>query len=557
MSGAGRQTTRRSSSRVHRDTSAGDSRPALLDAGCEIRCLVRTPAKLDDVTWRERVECVAGSVGGDLTEAVLWYRHRRVPRAFHRSGVALGTHGGARRPQLCPPRCSCWAAPNRLLRWPGKRQRHPERPPAQPSRVGHALASTGVDVVELRGGVVIGAGSASFEMLRYLVDVLPIMVTPRWITTRCQPIAISDVLELLVQAITDSRVPAGVYEVGGPDVVTYAEMMALYAQVAGLPRRRLIKVPVLTPRLSSHWVGLVTPVPVRLARELVESLVNEVVVTDRRSADIFSNKPLALADAIGRSLATTRSGEVPTSFVDADLLPFAPATTDPTWSGGTVLTDIRAARCSAEPARAFSVVVSVGGDKGWYSGRRLWQIRGLIDQLVGGPGLRRGRRDPVNLGIGDPVDFWRVEALIPERMLRLRAEMRLPGTAWLTWELSSSAGAGTCITQTAEFRPRGLLGRFYWLAVAPFHRFVFQGLLAGILAEAESVGREIHPCCSPPKFSTHSCLLDGGTAEGAGQRGAKHARGTRQRWSLIGDASRHLVPARSATGRSARARVRR
>ena len=304
--------------------------------------------------------------------------------------------------------------------------------------VGQALASTGVDVVELRAGVVIGAGSASFEMLRYLVDVLPIMVTPRWVTTRCQPIAISDILELLVQAITDDGIPAGVYEVGGPDVVTYAEMMALYAQVAGLPRRRLIKVPVLTPGLSSHWVGLVTPVPVRLARELVESLVNEVVVTDGRAAETFSNKPLGLAEAIGRSLAATRSGEVPTSFVDADLVSFAPA--PPTRPG-------QVARCSPTsaprpvppiPPRCSRRVLSVGGDKGWYTSQRLWQIRGVLDQLVGGPGLRRGRRDPASLGVGDPVDFWRVEAVIPERELRLHAEMRLPGEAWLTWELSPS-----------------------------------------------------------------------------------------------------------------------
>jgi hypothetical protein len=314
-------------------------------------------------------------------------------------------------------------------------------------------------------------------------------VTPRWVTTRCQPIAISDILELLVQAITDSAIPIGVYEVGGPDVVTYAEMMALYAQVAGLRRRRLIKVPVLTPGLSSHWVGLVTPVPVRLARELVESLVNEVVVSDRRAADTFSNNPLGLAEAIGRSLAATRSGEVPTSFVDADLVSFAPAPTDPAWSGGTVLTDIRAATSSAEPAQMFSTVLAVGGDKGWYTSQRLWQIRGALDQLVGGPGLRRGRRDRTSLGVGDPVDFWRVEAVIPERQLRLHAEMRLPGEAWLTWELSSSEGAGTRITQTAEFRPRGLLGRIYWLAVAPFHRFVFPGLLAGMIADAESAGR--------------------------------------------------------------------
>jgi uncharacterized protein YbjT (DUF2867 family) len=463
--------------------------PALLAAGCEVRCLARTPAKLDDTPWRDRVEVMAGSVGDDLTEVL-----RGVDVAVylvHSIGQGSDWALTEERDAVNFARCAARVGLRRIVFLGGLGRDDDSLSVHLRSRhnVGQALASTGVDVVELRAGVVIGAGSASFEMLRYLVDVLPIMVTPRWVTTRCQPIAISDILELLVQAITDSAIPVGVYEVGGPDVVTYAEMMALYAQVAGLRRRRLIKVPVLTPGLSSHWVGLVTPVPVRLARELVESLVNEVVVTDRRAAGTFSNRPLELAEAIGRSLAATRSGEVPTSFVDADLVSFAPVPTDPAWSGGTVLTDIRAATSSAEPAQMFSTVLSVGGDKGWYTSQRLWQIRGVLDQLVGGPGLRRGRRDPDSLGVGDPVDFWRVEAVIPERQLRLHAEMRLPGEAWLTWELSSSEDDGTRITQTAEFRPRGLLGRIYWLAVAPFHRFVFPGLLAGIIADAESLGR--------------------------------------------------------------------
>ncbi len=458
--------------------------PALLAAGCEVRCLARTPEKLDDAPWRDRVEVVAGSVGDDLTEAL--------------SGVDVAAylvHSIGERPDwaVTEERDGCnfarYAARvglRRIVYLGGLGRDDASLSVHLRSRhaVGAALASTGTDVVELRAGVVIGAGSASFEMLRYLVDVLPIMVTPRWVTTRCQPIAIADVLELLVQAITDREVPPGLYEVGGPDVVTYAEMMALYAKVAGLPRRRLIKVPFLTPGLSSHWVGLVTPVPVRLARELVESLVNEVVVTGREAADTFSNQPLGLAEAIDRSLAATRSGEVPTSFVDADLVSFAPAATDPAWSGGTVLTDVRTATTSTDAGSVFSTLLAIGGDRGWYGSQRLWQIRGVLDQLAGGPGLRRGRRDPTSLGVGDPVDFWRVEAISAGRRLRLHAEMRLPGDAWLTWELSSLDRGGTCITQTAEFRPRGLLGRVYWLGVAPFHRFVFPGLLAGIVADA-------------------------------------------------------------------------
>jgi uncharacterized protein YbjT (DUF2867 family) len=463
--------------------------PALLAAGCEVRCLARKPARLDDSPWRDRVEVVAGSVGDDLTEAL-----RGVEIAIylvHSIGQGPDWAIAEERDALNFARRAADAGLRRIVYLGGLGRDDDALSVHLHSRhaVGQALASTAVDVVELRAGVVIGAGSASFEMLRYLVDVLPIMVTPRWVTTRCQPIAISDILELLVEAITNDVVPAGIYEVGGPDVVSYAEMMALYAQVAGLPRRRLIPVPILSPGLSSHWVGLVTPVPISLARELVESLVNEVVVTDSNAAETFSSKRVRLHDAIDRSLAATRNGEVPASFVDADLVYFAPVVTDPTWSGGTVLTDVRSATSSSDPAQLFATVLAIGGKKGWYASQPLWEIRGVLDQLVGGPGLRRGRRDPVNLGVGDPVDFWRVETVVPEQLLRLHAEMRLPGDAWLTWELSRVDSATTRITQKAEFRPRGLFGRVYWLGVAPFHRLVFTGLLNGIVADAESAAK--------------------------------------------------------------------
>jgi len=462
--------------------------PALLAASCDVRCLARTPAKLDDAPWRDQVDVVAGSVGGDLAEPL-----RDVDVAVYLVH-SIGQGPDWARTELTDAtnfaRHAAELGVRRIVYLGGLGSDQDALSVHLRSRhaVGQALASTGVDVVELRAGVVIGSGSASFEMLRYLVDVLPVMVTPRWVTTRCQPIAVSDILEMLVEAVTDRSVPAGIYEVGGPDVVTYAEMMAVYSQVAGLPRRRLIAVPALTPGLSSHWVGLVTPVPVRLARELVESLVNEVVVTDDRAAETFSNEPLGLVEAIGRSLAATRSGDVPTSFVDADLVYFAPTATDPSWSGGTVLTDVRTATSTAEPDELFSTVLTIGGDNGWYASQFLWRVRGLLDQLVGGPGLRRGRRDPVSLGVGDPVDFWRVEAVTAGRRLRLHAEMRLPGDAWLTWEVSPKDAGGSRIVQTAEYRPRGLSGRLYWLGVAPFHRVVFPALLTGIVADAESGG---------------------------------------------------------------------
>jgi len=348
--------------------------------------------------------------------------------------------------------------------------------------VGRCLQAAGVETVELRAGVIIGAGSVSFEMLRYLVEVLPVMVTPLWVDTRCQPIGIADVIGILERAITADDNVGGVYEIGGPDVVSYSEMMATYAEVAGLPRRRLFRVPLLTPGLSSHWVGLVTPVPVPLARELVESLVNEVTLGQLRAPEWLLGHPVGLGEAISMALAATEEGDIPTRFDDADLVYFRPSPTDPEWSGGTVLRDVRVRDCAASRESTFAAVCSVGGDRGWFSGEWLWRIRGLMDQLVGGPGLRRGRR--TRLAVGDALDFWRVEELVAPKRLRLHAEMRLPGEARLTWDVEPTS-TGSRITQTALFRPRGLLGRAYWLAVSPFHRFVFPGLVAGIASLAE------------------------------------------------------------------------
>jgi uncharacterized protein YbjT (DUF2867 family) len=457
--------------------------PALLARNCEVRCLARTPAKLDAAPWRAGVHIVAGEVGGELAEALAAIDV--AVYLVHSIGQGEGWAEREQRDAANFARAAAAAGVRRIVYLGGLGRDADALSEHLQSRhdVGRLLASTGIEVVELRAGVIIGSGSASFEMLRYLVEVLPVMVTPRWVETKCQPIAISDVINLLIEAVTQSGDLRGIYEVGGPDVVTYAEMMALYAEVAGLARRRLIRVPLLTPGLSSHWVGLVTPVPVPLARELVESLVNEVVVEGRSASETFSIQPMTLREAIGRALAAAQEGNVPTSFVDADLVVFRSTPTDPTWSGGTVLSDVRSATTPAPPEVVFHFLAQIGGEKGWYAGGWLWRGRGLLDQLLGGPGLRRGRL--TTLAIGDALDFWRVEDLVTGKRLRLHAEMRLPGEAWLTWDLEPSS-SGTAITQTALFRPRGLLGRLYWLGVAPFHRFVFPGMLAGLLAEAES-----------------------------------------------------------------------
>lgn len=458
--------------------------PALLVAGdVRVRCLARTPAKLDAAPWRAAVEVVQGDVGGHLSRALdgvdtLVYLVHSIGQgaswAEREQADARNVASQARA-----------AGVRRIVYLGGLGRETDALSPHLRSRhlVGQALAASGVPTIELRAGVIIGSGSASFEMLRYLVEVLPVMVTPRWVATRCQPIAIADVVALLERAVLDADAEPGVFEIGGPDVVSYAELMEAYARAAGLHRRRLISVPLLTPSLSSHWVGLVTPVPVPLARELVESLVNEVIVDDDRVLKAFALRPMGLDESISRALAAVERENVPTTWSDADLVHFAPAVTDPEWSGGTLLSDVRQATTTAPPDLVYATIAGIGGERGWYSGELLWRIRGILDKAVGGPGLRKGRKRTI--AVGDVIDFWRVEELHPGRSVRLRAEMVLPGHAWLTWDLEP-AGTGTKVTQSATFRPRGLWGRAYWLAVAPFHRFVFPGMLAGILNDAQS-----------------------------------------------------------------------
>ena len=457
--------------------------PELLANGHLVRCVARDPRKLDRASWRADVEVARADIGGDLEAAMSgvdvavylvhsigdgpdWVERERSMAAnfrcaAERAGVqrivylgGLGEDGSNLSDHL--------------------RSRH---------EVGRVLADGPIETVELRAAVVIGSGSASFEMLRYLTEVLPVMVTPKWVSTLCQPIAIRDVLRYLTSAVMEPGSLSGILEIGGPDVVSYAQLMATYAQQAGLTKRRLIPVPVLTPRLSSLWVGLVTPVPAQLARPLVDSLVNSVVVTDRRAEELFPFERVPLAEAIHRAIGRTTIGDVPTKFDDASSSVWQSWATDPDWTGGTELTDVRSVKVNADVHRTWQAVCRVGGERGWYSGELLWKVRGLLDQIVGGPGLRRGRRHPEALSIGEPVDFWRVENLDTDRLLVLHAEMRLPGEAWLEWSVESVDG-GTILVQTARFRPRGLLGRMYWYAIAPLHRLVFPGLLKGIAKDA-------------------------------------------------------------------------
>ncbi len=364
------------------------------------------------------------------------------------------------------------------------------------AEVGDILLASGVPTAALQAAVIIGSGSASFEMLRYLTERLPAMVTPKWVHTRIQPIAVHDVLRYLAGC---AALPAGVsrrFDIGGPDVVTYAEMMRRYAVIAGLRPRVLITVPLLTPWLSSLWVGLVTPVPAALARPLVESLRNEVVCSEHDIAGYVPDPPEGLAPldlAIGLALRHSREGDVSTRWSSAGTpgAPSDPLPSDPSWAGGSLYVDRRSQVVNAAPGALWQVIEGIGGETGWYSFPAAWAVRGLLDRLAGGVGLRRGRRDPRRLLVGDALDFWRVEAITPGSLLRLRAEMKLPGLAWLELSVRRDQAGRTVFAQRAIFRPRGLAGHAYWHAMSPFHGVVFGGMAGNIAAAAERAGQ--HP----------------------------------------------------------------
>jgi hypothetical protein len=356
--------------------------------------------------------------------------------------------------------------------------------------VGEILLASGEPTTVLRAAVILGSGSASFEMLRYLTDRLPVMVTPRWLDTRIQPIAVRDVLHYLVgSAAMPAEVNRG-FDIGGPDVLTYREMMQRYAAVAGLAPRRIVTLPLLTPSLSSHWVGLVTPVPSSIARPLVDSLVHEVVCKEHdidRYVDAPPRGPTGFDRAVELALKRVRDLDVSTSWASASTAgaPSDPLPGDPDWAGGSLYVDERARVIDADPARLWTVITGIGGLRGWYSWRLGWWTRGLLDRIVGGPGLRRGRRHPDTLAVGDPLDWWRVEEVENGRLLRLRAEMRLPGSAWLELVVDTEGGR-TVFRQRALFHPHGLPGVLYWWAIKPFHRVVFGGMQRNIARAAES-----------------------------------------------------------------------
>ena len=348
--------------------------------------------------------------------------------------------------------------------------------------VGAELARSGLPVTEFRAAVIVGSGSASFEIVRHLTERLPVMITPRWVGTRCQPIGIRDVLDYLVGAI-DHPDATGVVEIGGPDILSYGEMMLAYARLRGL-RRLMIPVPVLTPRLSSYWVNLVSPVPAGIARPLIEGLRNEVVVRFPEPAQAFGIEPLPYVEALRLAIERTDRHDVESTWFDAIADPGSASLSSVTASEGMII-DRQARTVRGSSERVFAEVERIGGTHGWPYANSLWRIRGLVDRLVGGVGMRLGRRDPEHLRVGDAIDFWRVEEVRPPSLLRLRAEMKVPGRAWLQYDVIPTS-EGCRLIQTAFFEPKGLAGLAYWYLLYPAHTIVFKGLVGALAKRGDS-----------------------------------------------------------------------
>lgn len=460
----------------------GRLRPVLEEQGYHVRCLARRPEFL-----RPRVSPATEVVAGDLLDrGSLEAAMQGIGAAYylvHSMGSAGSFEEDDRRAARNFGEAARVARVERIIYLGGLGREDEALSPHLRSRqeVGRILAQSGVPTLEFRASIVLGSGSLSFEMIRSLVERLPIMITPKWVSTPAQPIAIEDLIAYLTAALRLPVAACRVYEIGGADQVSYGGIMRAYARSRGL-RPWMIPVPVLTPFLSSLWLGLVTPLYARIGRKLIESIVHPTVVQDDAALRTFDIRPMGIDDAIRRALAHEDQQYAATRWSDALCSSGAP----PAWGGmrfGTRRVYSRTLRVPVPPAAAFAPIRRIGGTTGWYAWNWLWRLRGALDLLAGGIGLRRGRRAPDTLRVGDTVDWWRVEAFEPDRRLRLVAEMKVPGRAWLEFEVTGDTTSAT-IRQTAVFDPVGWWGRIYWNALYPVHQLVFGGMLRKIARTA-------------------------------------------------------------------------
>jgi len=460
--------------------------PRLLSEGFKVRALARDSARLQDRSWFKDVEVVEGDVldpstletAFDGVQAAYYLIHSMMAgEEYHDRDLIAGRQFGsfARKANL-----------QRIIYLGGLGDPNADLSRHLRSRqqTGEALREAGVPVIEFRAGVIVGAGSISFEMIRYLTERIPLMICPRWVFTRTQPIHISNVLDFLIASLQLPGNENLMIDIGGPEIMSYGDMLQGYANVRGL-KRWILPVPVLTPRLSSYWVHWVTPIQAAVARPLIEGLRDEVLVRSDTARYLFPEiMPIDYQTAVHKALGHLEASEVETSLSEilatrqGDIVPVKITTRE-----GMII-DRRALQVDASPDAVYRAFTGLGGERGWLYANWLWRLRGAFDRLIGGVGLRRGRRDPDHLRIGDELDFYRVEDLESSRMMRLRAEMRLPGRAWLQFEAHPLAGDRSLLVQTAMFAPKGLLGLIYWYLLYPIHARVFSGLIYGLSDEA-------------------------------------------------------------------------
>jgi uncharacterized protein YbjT (DUF2867 family) len=467
---------------------------ALEQRGVGVRALARRPEAL-----RPRVSATTEVVRGDVLDAASLARALAdIDTAYylvHSMGAGRDFAELDRRAALGFGRAAREAGVRRIVYLGGLGETADDLSPHLRSRqeTGEMLRESGVPVIEFRASIVIGSGSLSYEMVRALTERLPVMICPRWVAIEAQPIAVDDVIAYLVGALELPVSGSRIFEIGGPDVVSYGAIMREYARQRGL-RRLLIPVPLLTPHLSSLWLGLVTPLYARVGRKLISGIRNATIVRNPEALSVFSVRPRGLSEAIARAIAASDGPAGASRWSDARSAGVAGGS--PQAAGARRFTDVRSTVVAADPAAAFAPIRRIGGDTGWYCGNLLWRARGAVDLLVGGVGMRRGRRDAETVHVGEPLDFWRVEAFEPDRRLRLEAEMKLPGRAWLEFEVERRGEGSSRIRQTATFESSGMFGLLYWYSLLPIHILIFSGMLRAI-ARRGAAGARARVVSSP------------------------------------------------------------
>ncbi|GAA2059306.1 SDR family oxidoreductase [Williamsia deligens] len=466
--------------------------PRLADAGWTVRALARTPSKLADAPWVGEGTVVQG----DLSDREsLMAAFEGVDVVYHLVHSMGGDGTGDFKEEEAESARNVAAAAkaqgvSRIVYLGGL---HPtgtklSKHLASRVEVGEILLDSGVETVVLQAGVVIGSGSASFELIRHLTERLPVMTTPRWVHNKIQPIAIRDALHYLVEAASAEVPTSRTWDIGGTEVFEYGDMMQLYAQAAGLPRRRMIVLPYLTPTLAARWVGTVTPIPSALARPLVESLECDAVMKSHDIDDVIPRPEgglLTYREALDAALARTHRADTSVTWANAEasVSPAEPLPTDPAWSGEDVMEEKRTASTRVSAAQLWATVSGIGGDTGWFTFDKAWRARASLDAVAGGPGPRR-ERSSGEPAAGETLDWWRVEHVEPGHLLRLRAETSMPGTAWLELRVDPE-GSGSRLTQRTVYYPRGLVGLGYWYGQLPAHKVIFATLVRDIIRQAE------------------------------------------------------------------------